>query len=103
MFCHFLSLNSRIVLSFVLTRPSFDEEPAAAKSGTEEPKVQADGESKSLEPSGVQVKKEPMLEINGEVRLKPEGISGEGGGADVEYEDGKAAGLKRGVKENMFR
>jgi hypothetical protein len=37
------------------------------------------------------------------MRLKLEGISGEGGTAGVEYERGKAVGLKRGVKDNMFR
>jgi hypothetical protein len=35
--------------------------------------------------------------------LKLEGISGDGGGAGVEYEAGKAVGLKRGMRENMFR
>ncbi|KAF2152275.1 hypothetical protein K461DRAFT_293952 [Myriangium duriaei CBS 260.36] len=27
----------------------------------------------------------------------------EGGGAGIEYEDGKAVAMKRGVRENMFR
>lgn len=44
-----------------------------------------------------------ILEQDEELRLKLEGISGEGGGAGVEYEGGKAVGLKRGVRENMFR
>lgn len=44
-----------------------------------------------------------MAELDEELRLKLEGISGEGGGSGVEYEDGKASGLKRGVKDNMFR
>lgn len=44
-----------------------------------------------------------VLEQDEELRLKLEGISGEGGGAGVEYEGGKAVGLKRGVRENMFR
>jgi hypothetical protein len=48
-------------------------------------------------------KKKTMLELDEEMRLKLEGISGEGGNAGVEYEGGKAVGLKRGVKENMFR
>ncbi|KUJ14894.1 uncharacterized protein LY89DRAFT_589231, partial [Mollisia scopiformis] len=38
-----------------------------------------------------------------ELRLKLEGISGDGGVAGLELENGKAVGLKRGVKENMFR
>lgn len=44
-----------------------------------------------------------MAELDEELRLAMEGMSGEGGSAGVEYEDGKAEGLKRGVKANMFR
>ncbi|CZR57663.1 uncharacterized protein PAC_07552 [Phialocephala subalpina] len=44
-----------------------------------------------------------VAEKDAEMRAKLEGISGEGGEAGVELEDGKAVGLKRGVKENMFR
>lgn len=48
-------------------------------------------------------KKKTMAELDEELRLKLEDVSGEGGTAGVEYEGGKAVGLKRGVKENMFR
>ena len=37
------------------------------------------------------------------LQLKLEGRAGDGGNAGVEYEGGKAEGLKRGVKANMFR
>ncbi|KAF9881477.1 hypothetical protein CkaCkLH20_00623 [Colletotrichum karsti] len=47
--------------------------------------------------------KKTMKELDEELRLKLEGMSGEGGAAGVEYENGKAEGLKRGVKSNMFR
>jgi hypothetical protein len=47
--------------------------------------------------------KKTMAELDEELRLKLEGISGEGGNAGIEYEAGKAMGLKRGVRENMFR
>lgn len=53
------------------------------------------------EPS--QPKKKTLAELDEEVRLKLEGMSGEGGAAGVEYENGRAEGLKRGVKQNMFR
>lgn len=49
------------------------------------------------------VRKKSMAELDEEMRLKMEGISGEGGASGVEYENGKAEGLKRGVKSNMFR
>lgn len=48
-------------------------------------------------------KKKTLAELDQELREKLEGLSGEGGGAGVEYEGGKAEGLKRGVKSNMFR
>lgn len=51
----------------------------------------------------IKQKKKTIAELDEELRLKLEGVSGEGGTAGVEYEGGKAVGLKRGVKENMFR
>jgi hypothetical protein len=51
----------------------------------------------------VKQKKKTIAELDEEMRMKLEDISGEGGNAGVEYEGGKAEGLKRGVKENMFR
>ncbi|CAG7563409.1 unnamed protein product [Fusarium equiseti] len=48
-------------------------------------------------------RKKTMAQLDQELREKLEGLSGEGGGAGVEYEGGKAEGLKRGVKSNMFR
>lgn len=47
--------------------------------------------------------KKTMAELDEELRLKLEGISGDGGASGVEYEGGKAEGLKRNVKANMFR
>ena len=44
-----------------------------------------------------------MLELDEELKLKLEGISGEGGASGLEYEDGKAVAMKRGVRDNMFR
>ncbi|KAL2257898.1 hypothetical protein VTK26DRAFT_8992 [Humicola hyalothermophila] len=51
-------------------------------------------------------KKKPrktQAQIDEELRLKMEGIAGEGGESGVEYEDGKPVAMKRGVRENMFR
>lgn len=50
-----------------------------------------------------QSRKKTMAELDEDLRLKLEGVSGEGGSAGIEYEGGKAEGLKRGVKANMFR
>ncbi|PSR76963.1 hypothetical protein BD289DRAFT_338623, partial [Coniella lustricola] len=42
-------------------------------------------------------------QLDEDLRLAMEGLSGAGGSSGVEYENGKAEGLKRGVKANMFR
>ena len=47
--------------------------------------------------------KKTSAQLDQELREKLEMLSGGGGSAGVEYENGKAEGLKRGVKSNMFR
>ena len=44
-----------------------------------------------------------MAELDEELRLKLEGISGDGGEAGLELENGRPVTMKRGVKDNMFR
>lgn len=51
----------------------------------------------------IQKAQKTMAELDEELRLTMEERSGEGGEAGAELEDGKAVGLKRGVRENMFR
>ena len=51
-------------------------------------------------------KEEPrksQAELDKELQAKMEGISGDGGGAGVTYEDGQPVAMKRSVKKNMFR
>lgn len=48
-------------------------------------------------------KQKTCAELDQELRDKLEALSGDGGSAGVEYENGKAEGLKRSVKNNMFR
>ena len=52
---------------------------------------------------GEKEKKKTMAEQDEELRLKLEGISGEGGELGLELEDGQPVAMKRGVRENMFR
>jgi hypothetical protein len=44
-----------------------------------------------------------MAELDEELRVKLEEMSGDGGAAGLELEDGKPVAMKRGVKQNMFR
>lgn len=53
--------------------------------------------------SAVNSKKKTLQEMDEELRLKMEGLAGDGGASGVEYENGKPVAMKRSVKENMFR
>ena len=54
-------------------------------------------------PKASEQKKKTMAELDEELRLKLEGISGGGGEAGLELENGRPVAMKRGVKDNMFR
>lgn len=54
-------------------------------------------------PATQPTQKKTMAQLDEELRLKLEGMSGEGGAAGIELEDGKPVAMKRGVKDNMFR
>jgi hypothetical protein len=45
-------------------------------------------------------KPKTMAEIDEEMRAKMSGLSGDGGEAGIEYEDGKPVAMKRSVKNN---
>ena len=54
--------------------------------------------------SSLQEKKyQPMAEQDAKIREALEGISGEGGEAGLELEDGQPTSMKKSVKNNMFR
>lgn len=53
--------------------------------------------------ASVAKRKKTVAELDEELRLKLEGISGDGGVSGLELENGKAVAMKRGVRENMFR
>jgi hypothetical protein len=47
--------------------------------------------------------KKTVAQLDEEMRQAMEGVSGGGGDAGIELEDGKPVAMKRSVKENMFR
>ncbi|CAH0017998.1 unnamed protein product [Clonostachys rhizophaga] len=59
--------------------------------------------SDSLVESSRSKDKKTIAQLDEELRLRLEGMSGDGGAAGVEYENGRAEGLKSEVKRNMFR
>ncbi|KAJ5558880.1 hypothetical protein N7535_009247 [Penicillium sp. DV-2018c] len=48
-------------------------------------------------------KPQTQAQADAELRERLEQMSGEGGASGIEYEDGKANTMKRGVRNNMFR
>ncbi|KAK4574526.1 hypothetical protein LTR86_001367 [Recurvomyces mirabilis] len=78
---------------------------ANAKDTTASPADQQDS-LKAGAAKAVQDKPEPhktQAQLDEELKQKLAGISGDGGDAGVEYEDGQPVSMKRSVKNNMFR
>lgn len=48
-------------------------------------------------------RKKTIVELDEELKQKMSGLSGDGGEAGIEYEDGKPVAMKRTVKNNIFR
>jgi hypothetical protein len=56
-----------------------------------------------VEPTKHQTQNKTMSQLDEELRQKLEGMSGDGGAAGLELENGKPVAMKRGVRDNMFR
>ncbi|KAI1464914.1 uncharacterized protein F4812DRAFT_440947 [Daldinia caldariorum] len=96
--------NSRIFppsRSFVLTQRSTSSQ---SHSQTQEKSQHTTsiGQKDATSPKS-QGNKKTMAELDAELQQKMSGLSGDGGEAGIEYEDGKPVAMKRGVKNNMFR
>lgn len=105
------AILTRSLRATVLTRSIHSTSPRAlSNTAKSEPQSQPSTQSKQQESTTTKDttnmathKRKTQAQLDQELREKLEGLSGEGGGAGVEYEGGKAEGLKRGVKSNMFR
>lgn len=79
------------------------------KENTQEPPKVVISDKETLTPQEIKdgkplgARRKTVLELDEELKLKLEGISGDGGASGLEYEDGKAVAMKRGVRDNMFR
>ena len=77
---------------------------ASSKSETNGTPSQAKQQEEDTKSSNKTDKTEnTVAEQDEELRVKLEGISGGGGEAGLELEDGQPVAMKRSVKENMFR
>jgi hypothetical protein len=59
-------------------------------------------EKRSQSADGTQ-RMQSMAQADEDLRRRLEEMSGEGGAAGIEYEDGKPQAMKRSVRNNMFR
>jgi hypothetical protein len=73
---------------------------SSSPSGSSNPQT---GTSQHEESAEQQSQKKTVAELDEEMRQKLECMSGEGGVAGIELENGKPVAMKRGVRENMFR
>lgn len=53
--------------------------------------------------TSIPAKTKTVAQADAELRERLERMSGDGGAAGIEYEDGKPSAMKRGVRNNMFR
>lgn len=61
------------------------------------------GEAPSSKQTPVSNKTKTVAQADAELRERLERMSGDGGAAGIEYEDGQPSTMKRGVRNNMFR
>ncbi|KAJ5121666.1 uncharacterized protein N7515_009627 [Penicillium bovifimosum] len=100
-----LRIPSARYLSTTSLRPSKAEDPEKSKPKQE----QSDQTSKTTAPTDgnkrhtLPPKPQTVSQADAELRERLEQMSGEGGASGIEYEDGKANAMKRGVRNNMFR
>ncbi|KAI9150397.1 hypothetical protein HJFPF1_10163 [Paramyrothecium foliicola] len=72
-------------------------------SPTQDANAQMQSQSKSAHEGPTKTKRKTVSQMDEELRSRLEAMSGDGGAAGVEYENGVAAGLRSEVKRNMFR
>ncbi|KAH7169305.1 hypothetical protein DER46DRAFT_600076 [Fusarium sp. MPI-SDFR-AT-0072] len=98
------AIATRSAFHTIAPRASPNALDAAKPQATSQaPSRTTDEASKEASMTKMAPRKKTSAELDQELREKLEGMSGDGGSAGVEYENGRAEGLKRGVKSNMFR
>jgi len=105
-----MSLTRSVILYRNATRhskPAFSLQRWASSStsqnGTASNRQDNAGSTEKKNTSEKPKKSKSMAEADEEMRKAMEGLSGDGGINGAELEDGKQVGMKRGVRDNMFR
>ncbi|KAF2789964.1 hypothetical protein K505DRAFT_86493 [Melanomma pulvis-pyrius CBS 109.77] len=97
-------VTGRLQDTFSLSRPALSRVYSSAPHKGSEPLKDepAIPSTKYSEVSAIKEKK-TQAELDKELELKMQGLSGDGGESGVEFEDGKPVAMKRSVRNNMFR
>lgn len=89
-------------VSYHLTVPADHKSPKPEqKPETPQDETKSNSQNKSSTPNNTNTKS--VSQTDAELRERLEKMSGEGGSAGIEYEDGKPNTMKRSVRNNMFR
>lgn len=101
---HITRINCRVGASFLSGRQSnpliMNSTIHDAKMGKQTANPAPDIPNKATKEDA---RKKTIVELDEELNKKMSGLSGDGGEAGIEYEDGKPVAMKRSVKNNIFR
>ncbi|KAL4867133.1 hypothetical protein BDV12DRAFT_123655 [Aspergillus spectabilis] len=96
----YLSQSARSICSTTPLKSQSNPDKSALNG---ESTQKASKEEPTSEPSKQRETTKSMAQEDEELRRRLEDMSGEGGAAGIEYEDGKPQAMKRSVRNNMFR
>ncbi|KAJ5194956.1 uncharacterized protein N7498_008394 [Penicillium cinerascens] len=82
---------------------SKDHKSSNSEQKPENPQNESKPNSQNKSPTPNDTNTKSVSEADAELRERLEKMSGEGGSAGIEYEDGKPNAMKRSVRNNMFR
>ncbi|OJD38722.1 uncharacterized protein BKCO1_400014 [Diplodia corticola] len=78
----------------------------SSSSNAQKPDVEGKSQDVNAQAGGkseTKPKPKTQAQLDDELKAKMAGISGEGGEAGIEYENGEPVAMKRSVRNNMFR
>ncbi|KAJ5098209.1 hypothetical protein N7532_005210 [Penicillium argentinense] len=100
---HFKQKHSKITPPLASAYSSASKDSQVPKNSEKSKTEPNEPSPKSTTKSPEQNKAKSVAQADAELRERLEKMSGEGGAAGIEYEDGKPNAMKRGVRNNIFR
>ena len=97
------SLQTNTIRASVKTAIRYSSSNSKEASKPQETNPEKAIEEKAQQSAQQHFSTKTQAQLDEELRQKMSGISGDGGEAGVEYEDGQPVAMKKSVKHNMFR